>query len=253
MPPVRDRAARTSPPCAGNAPAPHSVALRAPSPSRCPAPLVAAEELKVVREELTRRLGAEEAKSSRLVSELDEARAATEWERSERIRKLNSAHAAVRVAEEQLVAMNVRRRDLVNRLQEANGSIRVLCRCRPLAPSEAANGEAASVTAPAHNAITLSPIDGESAEFRFDAAFGPDSKQRALYEEISPAVASVLGGQYVCVLAYGQTGAGKTYTMQGSRGQPGVVHLAIEELLREGSTLSAEARQRGEDLEVHAI
>ena len=35
-----------------------------------------------------------------------------------------------------------------------------------------------------------------------------------MYEEISPAVCGVLQGQYVCVMAYGQTGAGKTFTMQ---------------------------------------
>ena len=31
----------------------------------------------------------------------------------------------------------------------------------------------------------------------------------------SAAVSSVLAGQYVCIMAYGQTGAGKTGTMQG--------------------------------------
>ena len=36
---------------------------------------------------------------------------------------------------------------------------------------------------------------------------------RQVYEEISPAVCSVLQGQYVCVMAYGQTGAGKTVTL----------------------------------------
>ena len=46
----------------------------------------------------------------------------------------------------------------------------------------------------------------------------PNPKQppttNQVYEEISPAVCGVLQGQYVCVMAYGQTGAGKTYTMQ---------------------------------------
>ena len=54
---------------------------------------------------------------------------------------------------------------------------------------------------------------------------------RQVYDEISPAVCGVLQGQYVCVMAYGQTGAGKTFTMQGGgAAHPGVVRLAAKGL-----------------------
>lgn len=42
------------------------------------------------------------------------------------------------------------------------------------------------------------------------------STQQAIYDEtIRPLVASVLEGYNGCVFAYGQTGTGKTFTMEG--------------------------------------
>ena len=173
-------------------------------------------------------------------------------ESAERERLLSEANAAVQSAEAALVAMSARRREACNRLQEANGSIRVLCRVRPLTARELEADEPPCVTTPAHNAVCVAAPagDGTPVECAFDAAFGSVSAQHELYEEVSPAVASVLSGQYVCIMAYGQTGAGKTWTMQGGGGEPGVVHLACDELLREAASLQAEYKSKGEMLEV---
>lgn len=46
--------------------------------------------------------------------------------------------------------------------------------------------------------------------------FGPDSGQQRLYDQaISPIVEEVLDGFNCTIFAYGQTGTGKTYTMEG--------------------------------------
>ncbi len=46
--------------------------------------------------------------------------------------------------------------------------------------------------------------------------FGPASKQKDLFEQsISPIVNEVLEGYNCTIFAYGQTGTGKTYTMEG--------------------------------------
>lgn len=46
--------------------------------------------------------------------------------------------------------------------------------------------------------------------------FGPDSKQKEVYDECAfGLVESVLGGYNGTIFAYGQTGCGKTHTMMG--------------------------------------
>ena len=47
---------------------------------------------------------------------------------------------------------------------------------------------------------------------------------------VRPAVQAVLGGFNATVFAYGQTGTGKTYTMEGSNKYPGMGPRAISEL-----------------------
>ena len=52
--------------------------------------------------------------------------------------------------------------------------------------------------------------------FTFDAVYGMESLQTAIYEETaSPLVDSVLEGYNGTIFAYGQTGCGKTFTMMG--------------------------------------
>lgn len=46
--------------------------------------------------------------------------------------------------------------------------------------------------------------------------FGPTSQQKELYDQaVSPIVYEVLEGYNCTIFAYGQTGTGKTYTMEG--------------------------------------
>ena len=53
--------------------------------------------------------------------------------------------------------------------------------------------------------------------------FGPTSKQKDLYDEaITPIVNEVLDGFNCTIFAYGQTGTGKTYTMEGAGRKPQV-------------------------------
>lgn len=55
-------------------------------------------------------------------------------------------------------------------------------------------------------------------KFTFDRVFGPESTQLDVYNAvIRPLLKEVLAGYSCTVFAYGQTGTGKTYTMEGSR------------------------------------
>ena len=73
----------------------------------------------------------------------------------------------------------------------------MLCRCRPLSAAEAADGESSAVVLPSHGGISVSsdPISAYNSaplDFKFDATFGATASTRQVYEELSPAVASVL-------------------------------------------------------------
>lgn len=59
--------------------------------------------------------------------------------------------------------------------------------------------------------------------------FGPNSQQKDLFNQaISPIVNEVLEGYNCTIFAYGQTGTGKTYTMEGG-GRKAKVIISISE------------------------
>jgi len=53
-----------------------------------------------------------------------------------------------------------------------------------------------------------------------------------VYADVSPLVTSVLDGYNLCIFAYGQTGTGKTFTMEGTESNRGVNDRAMEELFK---------------------
>uniref|UniRef100_A0A8C1U5E7 Kinesin-like protein n=1 Tax=Cyprinus carpio TaxID=7962 RepID=A0A8C1U5E7_CYPCA len=72
--------------------------------------------------------------------------------------------------------------------------------------------------------ITVNKLDMTSdppKTFTFDTVFGPDSKQLDVYNLTArPIIDSVLEGYNGTIFAYGQTGTGKTFTMEGVRAVP---------------------------------
>lgn len=75
-------------------------------------------------------------------------------------------------------------------------------------------------------------------KFTFDHVFDIDSSQELVYDIVGkPAVNSTLEGYNTTIFAYGQTGTGKTYTMEGftySQSDPkrGIVPRCIEDIFR---------------------
>lgn len=91
-------------------------------------------------------------------------------------------------------------------------NIQVFVRCRPLKPEERPSSleiveDNNEVRVPTVNRI-----------FNFNQVFSPDAPQEEVYNQVvRPLIAQVLGGLNCTVFAYGQTGTGKTYTMEGDR------------------------------------
>ncbi|PSC74516.1 Kinesin-II 95 kDa subunit [Micractinium conductrix] len=72
-----------------------------------------------------------------------------------------------------------------------------------------------------------------SYRFGFDRVYGPESTQEELYvHSARNAVHNVLQGYNASIIAYGQTGTGKTYTMEGERSGHGrgIIPRAIEDV-----------------------
>ncbi|XP_015749721.1 PREDICTED: kinesin-like protein KIF11 [Acropora digitifera] len=65
-----------------------------------------------------------------------------------------------------------------------------------------------------------SSLSTTTKTFTFDRVFGPDTKQIDVYRSVVvPILEEVLMGYNCTIFAYGQTGTGKTYTMEGERSQ----------------------------------
>jgi kinesin family protein C1 len=71
-----------------------------------------------------------------------------------------------------------------------------------------------------------------SGEFVFDAVFDADASQHEVFDECRSLAQSVVDGYPVTLFCYGQTGAGKTYTMYGNEEHSGIAPRAMSELFR---------------------
>ncbi|KAF4317780.1 hypothetical protein BBO99_00007807 [Phytophthora kernoviae] len=100
-------------------------------------------------------------------------------------------------------------------------SVRVCVRIRPLSTKEVQDGRTYIVHAsPAQGEISLANPEADAREppkkFTFDAAIPPESSQQDVYAQAATdIVESVVNGFNGTIFAYGQTGAGKSHTMEG--------------------------------------
>ncbi|KAK1268337.1 Kinesin-4 [Acorus gramineus] len=134
-----------------------------------------------------------------------------------------------------------KRKKLYNEIQETKGNIRVFCRCRPLSKEEVSSGCVTTVDFDAAKDGELGLLTGGSTKktFKFDRVFTPRDDQADVFANASPLVMSVLDGYNVCIFAYGQTGTGKTFTMEGTEKNRGVNYRTLKELF----TVAEERRE----------
>nr|CAI5840847.1 unnamed protein product [Callosobruchus analis] len=120
----------------------------------------------------------------------------------------------------------------------SNESVQVIVRCRPLSEKEIL-AQCCSVVKmyPSRGVIEVenpkARSDNEKNKiFTYDAVYDESSTQQNLYDEtVRPLVTSVLEGYNGCVFAYGQTGTGKTYTMEGVEGEEiGIIPRVFDQI-----------------------
>ncbi|KAL4982317.1 P-loop containing nucleoside triphosphate hydrolase protein [Aspergillus falconensis] len=97
-----------------------------------------------------------------------------------------------------------------------SNTIKVVARFRPQNKVELASGGQPIVEFENEETCSLNSKEA-SGSFTFDRVFPMDSKQTDVFNySIAPTVDDILNGYNGTVFAYGQTGAGKSYTMMGS-------------------------------------
>ncbi|KAL9650086.1 hypothetical protein ABK040_016408 [Willaertia magna] len=146
------------------------------------------------------------------------------------------------------------RKSLQNQLIEERGSVRVCCRVRPLssflsethlvgsstsiAQTLVSSGRSSSLSLQTcivdeqtnDTNISLLNKRGKVKSFELDQIYGMNTTQEMIFNDLKPLVLSAFDGYNACVLVFGETSSGKTYTMNGYGSQPGIIPRAINEL-----------------------
>ncbi len=135
-------------------------------------------------------------------------------------------------ATKELRKEQAQRKALYNEVEDLKGKIRVFARIRPLNSKEQEGGDSASVMVTDPCSLTVTADDGQSTAFKFDSVIGPGTAQGEVFTDTKRLVQSAIDGYNVCIFAYGQTGAGKSFTMLGEKDNPGVQPRAIKEIFR---------------------
>ena len=114
-------------------------------------------------------------------------------------------------------------------------NVRVICRCRPENHIELSRGGSKCVQfyGDRPGAIEVT-VDECASTFNFDRMFDMESTQQEVFENtVFPLISDVMSGYNATVFAYGQTGTGKTHTMEGNikvQGQEGIIPRSVEAL-----------------------
>lgn len=114
-----------------------------------------------------------------------------------------------------------------------NECVQVVVRCRPMSNKERSECSEEIVSVyPNRGVIEIANLTENATHkeqrkmFTYDAVYDSGASQTTVYNEIVfPLVGSVLEGYNGCIFAYGQTGTGKTFTMEGIRGNDELVGI----------------------------
>ena len=143
-----------------------------------------------------------------------------------------------------LAARENHRKLIQEYIHKIKGNLRVYCRVRPcLQKSDTFITYPELSTALTTKASYLQTMEIKApntttSAYTFDRIFPESSSQVEVFNEIQQFIQSALDGESVCVFAYGATGSGKTFTMQGTNGNEGVLPRCASFIFNEKERLS---------------
>lgn len=119
--------------------------------------------------------------------------------------------------------------------KQDDGHVKVAVRCRPMSEKELSAGYEPIIEFESEQRIVVHDVSEQPSDqlgtksgerrnishvYNFDQVFDWESRQHDVYDQVCrPVVDSVLEGFNGTIFAYGQTGTGKTYTMEGLRSE----------------------------------
>ncbi|XP_022731716.1 kinesin-like protein KIN-5D [Durio zibethinus] len=143
-------------------------------------------------------------------------------------------------------------------------NVQVILRCRPLSEDESRINTPVVISCneSRREVCAVQNIANKQIDrtFLFDKVFGPSSQQKDLFDlAVSPIVNEVLEGYNCTIFAYGQTGTGKTYTMEGGSrkkngdfpSDAGVIPRAVKQIFDILEAQSAEYSMKVTFLELY--
>jgi kinesin family protein C1 len=165
----------------------------------------------------------------------------------------------VKDLQDKLLKSETIRKQLLNKVHELKGNIRVFVRCRPFLPNDGVDYSLDPNSSPLicceeTNDINIASMltkSGTPQMFHFDQVFGQSSSQNQIFESVSDLIQSALDGYRVCIFCYGQTGSGKTHTMSGSAGSAeawGIIPRAVQKMIQDVASM----REAGWEIELKA-
>ncbi len=125
------------------------------------------------------------------------------------------------------------------KLADKTECIRVVIRCRPLQEKEMQDGREVVVKMVKNTGEVLISKPGEEIPkvFTFDSVYDWNSEQEDIFLETAyPIIDNVLQGYNGTIFAYGQTGTGKTFTINGVPKDPklkGIMPRAFEAIFKQ--------------------
>ena len=135
------------------------------------------------------------------------------------------------------------RKQIAEQLQEMTGGMRVFCRVRPVPePPAAPEGEPQPETpAPCVQVLDETTVLLEDKantrhprrRFEYNQVYGPAAEQAKIFDDVKPMIGQTLQGFNVSALIYGSSSAGKTYTLEGTADEPGLVMRSINSIFEE--------------------
>lgn len=123
-------------------------------------------------------------------------------------RAVAASRAETEHLREKLAAESAMRLKLLNELQDIRGTVRVYCRPKP--------GATKPILSIPTQDILIVNEDSSPVSFKFDRVFSPGTSQYELFSELEEPIVSSLDGFNVALLAFGQQGSGKTFSIMGN-------------------------------------